>query len=204
MKLKKTCCLLLACVMLLGLLSACGGEGGPASNTPAPEYGYVAKYTELDGEFEGVSNATLSGDRIYFTSNVQDGEITESYPAYDENGNPVLDENGEPVMEEYTYPNYVTAVFSMDLTGGDVRRVPGFSPTVIPEGAQGGSWINNFKVSPDGKLIFIENIYYSIESGSGDTTDTDGTTDAGAASGHRPRGGGDSRRCARCGPGVQL
>ena len=183
MKLKKTCCLLLACVMLLGLLSACGGEGGPASNTPAPEYGYVAKYTELDGEFEGVSNAAISGDRIYFISNVQDGEITESYPAYDENGNPVLDESGEPVMEEYTYPNYVTAVFSMDLTGGDVRRVPGFSPTVIPEGAQGGSWINNFKVSPDGKLIFIENIYYSIESGSGDTTDTDGTTDAGAATG---------------------
>lgn len=175
MKLKKTCCLILALVMALGLLSACGGNGDGPANTPTPEYGYVAKYSQLDGEFEGIGNAAFSGGRIYFTSNVQDGEITESYPVLDENGNPVLDENGEPVIEEYSYPNYVTAVFSMDLTGGDIQRVPGFSPTVIPEGAQGGSWINNFKVSPDGKLIFVENVYYSIDTDTGAGTPATGT-----------------------------
>ena len=45
MKLKKTLCIVLALVMALGLLSACGGGG--TTNTPTPEYAYVANYTEL-------------------------------------------------------------------------------------------------------------------------------------------------------------
>lgn len=170
MKMKKTCCLVLALVLALGLLSACGGEGGP-TNTPAPEYAYVAKYTELEGEFEGMNNACFAGGRIYFMSSVQDGEITESYPSYDENGNPVLDEEGNPVMEEYTYPNYVTAIFSMDVSGGDLRRVGGYAPTEIPEGAQGGAWVSAFTASRDGRLIVAENVSYSTGSGEASGTD---------------------------------
>lgn len=164
MKMKKTCCLVLALVLALGLLSACGGEGGP-TNTPAPEYAYVAKYTELEGEFEGMNNACFAGGRIYFMSSVQDGEITESYPSRDENGNPILDENGEPVMEEYTYPNYVTALFSMNADGSDLKRVGSYAPTAIPEGAQGGSWVSAFTAAPDGRLIVAENVSYSTGSG---------------------------------------
>ena len=164
MKMKKTCCLVLALVLALGLLSACGGEGGP-TNTPAPEFAYVAKYTELEGEFEGMNNACFAGGRIYFMSSVQDGEITESYVSYDENGNPILDENGEPVMEEYTYPNYVTALFSMNADGSDLKRVGSYAPTAIPEGAQGGSWVSAFTAAPDGRLIVAENVSYSTGSG---------------------------------------
>ena len=164
MKMKKTCCLVLALVLALGLLSACGGEGGP-TNTPAPEFAYVAKYTELEGEFEGMNNACFAGGRIYFMSSVQDGEITESYPSRDENGNPILDENGEPVMEEYTYPNYVTALFSMNADGSDLKRVGSYAPTAIPEGAQGGSWVSAFTAAPDGRLIVAENVSYSTGSG---------------------------------------
>lgn len=164
MKMKKTCCLVLALLLALGLLSACGGEGGP-TNTPAPEFAYVAKYTELEGEFEGMNNACFAGGRIYFMSSVQDGEITESYVSYDENGNPILDENGEPVMEEYTYPNYVTALFSMNADGSDLKRVGSYAPTEIPEGAQGGSWVSAFTAAPDGRLIVAENVSYSTGSG---------------------------------------
>lgn len=164
MKMKKTCCLVLALVLALGLLSACGGEGGP-TNTPAPEFAYVAKYTELEGEFEGMNNACFAGGRIYFMSSVQDGEITESYVSYDENGNPVLDEEGNPVMEEYTYPNYVTALFSMNADGSDLKRVGSYAPTAIPEGAQGGSWVSAFTAAPDGRLIVAENVSYSTGSG---------------------------------------
>ena len=164
MKMKKTCCLVLALVLALGLLSACGGEGGP-TNTPAPEFAYVAKYTELEGEFEGMNNACFAGGRIYFMSSVQDGEITESYPSRDENGNPILDENGEPVMEEYTYPNYVTALFSMNADGSDLKRVGSYAPTAIPEGAQGGAWVSAFTAAPDGRLIVAENVSYSTGSG---------------------------------------
>ena len=164
MKMKKTCCLVLALVLALGLLSACGGEGGP-TNTPAPEFAYVAKYIELEGEFEGMNNACFAGGRIYFMSSVQDGEITESYVSYDENGNPILDENGEPVMEEYTYPNYVTALFSMNADGSDLKRVGSYAPTAIPEGAQGGSWVSAFTASRDGRLIVAENVSYSTGSG---------------------------------------
>lgn len=163
MKTKKICCLLLAGVMLLGLLSACGG--GDPTNTPPPEFGYVAKYTELKGDFEGMNNPVIYDGRIYFMTNIEDGEITESYPSYDEFGNPILDEDGNPVMEEYTYPNYVTAFMSMDLSGGDLQRVAGYTPSEIPEGAQGGSWVNSFAIAPDGKLVFLENVYYSIENG---------------------------------------
>ena len=173
MKMKKTCCLVLALVLALGLLSACGGEGGP-TNTPAPEFAYVAKYTELEGEFEGMNNACFAGGRIYFMSSVQDGEITESYPSRDENGNPILDENGEPVMEEYTYPNYVTALFSMNADGSDLKRVGSYAPTAIPEGAQGGSWVSAFTAAPDGRLIVAENVSYSTGSGEpGAATGTD-------------------------------
>ncbi len=179
MKLKKTCCLLLALVMALGLLSACGGGDGPV-NTPAPEYGYVAKYTELDGEFEGISSPNIVGERLYFMTNIEDGVITESYQSHDENGNPMFDENGEPVMEEYSYPNYVSAVYSVDLDGADAQRVSGYTPTEIPEGAQGGSWINSFKVAPNGELVFVENVYYSIEGGEGGEG---GGTDVGVATG---------------------
>ena len=59
-------------------------------------------------------------------------------------GGTVLDENGEPVMEEYTYPNYVTALFSMNADGSDLKRVGSYAPTAIPEGAQGGSWVSAF------------------------------------------------------------
>ena len=55
-----------------------------------------------------------------------DGQITETYPAYDEYGNPMYDENGEPVMEEYSYDNYVTGIFSMAEDGSDVQRFPGY------------------------------------------------------------------------------
>ena len=40
MKLKKTLCIVLALGMALGLLSA--GRGGGWTNTPTPEYAYVA------------------------------------------------------------------------------------------------------------------------------------------------------------------
>ena len=167
MKLKKTCCLLLALVMALGLLSACGGGDGPV-NTPTPEYGYVARYTELKGEFDGISSPNIVGERIYFLTNIEDGVITESYQSHDENGNPMFDENGEPIMEEYSYPNYVSAVYSVDLDGADAQRVSGYTPTEIPEGAQGGSWISSFKVAPNGELVFVENVNYSVEDEDGE------------------------------------
>lgn len=175
MKTKKICCLLLAGVMLLGLLSACGG--GDPTNTPPPEFGYVAKYTQLKGEFDGISNPNIVGERLYFMTNIEDGVITESYQSRDENGNPMFDENGEPIMEEYSYPNYVPAVYSVDLDGADAKRVEGYTPTEIPEGAQGGSWISSFKVAPNGELVFVENVNYSLEGGEG------GGTDVGVATG---------------------
>ena len=178
MKQKKTLCIVLALVMALGLLSACGGGG--TTNTPTPEYAYVANYTELSRDFSGVSNSVLSNGRIYFLTNVKGDPIVEQIPTYDDNGNPILDENGEPVMEEYTYDSWLPAIFSVKTDGTDLQRFEGYTAIETPENAEyGGSWVTGMCALPGGGFALIENVSYSIAAGSEDAAE-DGETEAAA------------------------
>lgn len=178
MKLKKTLCIVLALVMALGLLSACGGGG--TTNTPTPEYAYVANYTELSRDFSGVSNSVLSNGRIYFLTNVKGDPIVEQIPTYDDNGNPILDENGEPVMEEYTYDSWLPAIFSVKTDGTDLQRFEGYTAIETPENAEyGSSWVTGMSAMTGGGFALIENVSYSIAAGSEDAAE-DGETEAAA------------------------
>lgn len=178
MKQKKTLCIVLALVMALGLLSACGGGG--TTKTPTPEYAYVANYTELSRDFSGVSNSVLSNGRIYFLTNVKGDPIVEQIPTYDDNGNPILDENGEPVMEEYTYDSWLPAIFSVKTDGTDLQRFEGYTAIETPENAEyGSSWVTGMSAMTGGGFALIENVSYSIAAGSEDAAE-DGETEAAA------------------------
>ncbi len=178
MKLKKTLCIVLALVMALGLLSACGGGG--TTNTPTPEYAYVANYTELSRDFSGVSNSVLSNGRIYFLTNVKGDPIVEQIPTYDDNGNPILDENGEPVMEEYTYDSWLPAIYSVKTDGTDLQRFEGYTAIETPENAEySGSWVTGMCALPGGGFALIENVSYSIASGGDAAAEGDGSESSG-------------------------
>lgn len=178
MKLKKTLCIVLALVMALGLLSACGGGG--TTNTPTPEYAYVANYTELSRDLSGVSNSVLSDGRIYFLTSVKGEPIVEQIPTYDDNGNPILDEEGNPVMQEYTYDSWVPAIYSIALDGTDLKPFEGYSAIETPENAEyGGSWVTGMCALPGGGFALVENVSYSIASGGDAAAEGDGSESSG-------------------------
>lgn len=187
-KLKRTACLLLAAIMLLVLCSACGGDTPGAQETETPEYVYVASYTPVDVDVSYVNSSCYSGGRLYFLAEILDGQITESYQAYDEYGNPMYDENGEPVMEEYTYDNYTTGLFSMAEDGSDTKRMEGFTLSEIPEGYDGYVGVDSMFAAADGGLWVREsvNIWYYMNS-EGQIVDGNGNVigDAPASAGAR-------------------
>ena len=172
-KLKRGAALLIAAAMLLAL-AACGGDTPGAQETETPEYVYVASYSPIDMEINYVNTACYFNGRIYFVTDYVDGQITETYPAYDEYGNPMYDENGEPVMEEYSYDNYVTGIFSMAEDGSDVQRFPGYQGVELPEGYDGSSYVSSMFAGGD-RLYVLEsvNMSYSMNS-NGQIVDYDG------------------------------
>ena len=91
---KKAAALLLAAAMLLAL-AACGGDTPGAQETETPDFVYVASYSPVGGDIQYVNQSCYFNGRIYFVGDYLDGQRTESYPVYDENGEPLLDENGE-------------------------------------------------------------------------------------------------------------
>lgn len=180
MKMKKTLCVVLALVMALGLLSACGGGG--STNTPTPEYVYVANYQELSRDFNSINSSVLSGGRLYFLTTVKGEPVVEEIPTYDDNGNPVLDEDGNPVTEEYSYDSWVPALYSVALDGTDLKAYEGYSAIEAPAKAEySNSWINAMCAMPDGGFALVEDLSYSIDSKYVDAEEEEAEGEDGAA-----------------------
>lgn len=143
MRRKRIWALLLSTLLLLGLLSGCGqGEDdGGAIIT------YLPSYHKLEAEISSIGTACSSADTMYFMAYIPGGKA--SYvDAF--------------TGETYEYDTDQEALFRINLDGTGLTQMTGFSMTEIPEGREGGAYIENMLAGPDGALWLVEtvNTYY--------------------------------------------
>lgn len=170
MNMKRILSLLLAAVLLLGCLTACGKDSETqekkeqinktdADNTVIvkPKYAYKATYipvtTDNGDALNYVYRFCVCGDAAYYVGNYLTGMETLKDEA---TGEPIIDETtGEPVE----YENYDTGLFRMELASGQVTRLEGYSPREIPEGLEGDSDVRTIMAGPDGTIWTFEETY---------------------------------------------
>lgn len=141
---------LLAVVMLLGVLSACsasekGSNDGTKAETPSAnpnvsrldaqsvssKYAYAAEYIDLPDGIEYVGDSCIGESKLFFTASVVDGQ--ESY-------------TDAVTGETYTFDNYVTKLFCMDLATHECSAL-GDLDASDDENADEDGWIYDSYVS---------------------------------------------------------
>lgn len=163
---KKTIALLLALVMLVGIFAGCSKKGEsddpskPATNDPSQpatpgqqtssadaltaKYAYKAEYVAVEQELQYATLLCATGSHVYLTGEMLGDEITETDPS---------------TGEEYTYNDYVTGIFMLDLDTGEMAELDQFAMPEIPEGWEGSSNINTMKAAEDGTLWALVETY---------------------------------------------
>lgn len=148
---KRSLCLCLAAVLLLGLLGGCSGTKSASNETQdasgtvaettqtATQYAYQAKFYDLPEELNWIGESCVSGGLLYFTANVPRGE-EQSY----------TDESGET----YTYyDTYVECLFRFDPNDGTCEQLTAYVPE--PEDAaayQSNTSVQAMTAGADGTL----------------------------------------------------
>lgn len=168
MNAKRLLALALTPVLALSLLTGCGGnsEATPSQDQqptqtqkqesliPQAKYAYQAEYIPLRADngdqLSYVNEFALVGTSFYYFGEVSTG--TEAM--LDENGEPITDENGEAI----TYESYEECLFCLDLDTGAITRLEGFEKSPIPEGMEGGSYIQSILPGTDGTIWIQEQI----------------------------------------------
>lgn len=146
MKIKRITALLVSFLMLLSILSGCGEKEEESGNLIT----YLPTFHKLDEQITNVGTACSGLDVMYFIAYVPGG--TETY-------------TDQFTGETFDYQTDREALFRIKLDGTGLEEMTGFVKTEIPEGRQGGAYINNMLVGPDGSLWIIENIntyYYDL------------------------------------------
>ena len=146
MKIKRIIALLVSFLMLLSILSGCGEKEEESGNLIT----YLPTFHKLDEQITNVGTACSGSDVMYFIAYVPGG--TETY-------------TDQFTGETFDYQTDREALFRIKLDGTGLEEMTGFVKTEIPEGRQGGAYINNMLVGPDGSLWIIENIdtyYYDL------------------------------------------
>lgn len=149
MKFKRITALLVSCLLLLSILSGCGEKEAESDNLIT----YLPTFHKLDEQITNVGTACSGSDVMYFIAYVPGG--TETY-------------TDQFTGETFEYQTDREALFRINLDGTGLEEMTGFVKTEIPEGRQGGAYINNMLVGPDGSLWIIENIntyYYDLPEG---------------------------------------
>ncbi len=153
---KKTMAALLAAILCIGLLAACGKKEDPGTPTPGGEYVYRAEYLDLTGadvNITGVNNSCYTGGKLVFIAQVPDGMESETYT--------YIDENGEEQTETYEYEKSRSAMFSVNTDGTGLKELSGYVPTEIPQRDEGGGSANIEKMTADaqGNIWILESVY---------------------------------------------
>ena len=146
MKIKRIIALLVSVLMLLSILSGCGEKAEESGNLIT----YLPTFHKLDEQITSVGTACSGPDVMYFIAYVPGG--TETY-------------TDQFTGETFEYQTDREALFRINLDGTGLEEMTAFVKTEIPEGRQGGAYINNMLVGPDGSLWIIENIntyYYDL------------------------------------------
>jgi ABC-type glycerol-3-phosphate transport system substrate-binding protein len=140
---KKAAVVALSAVLLISMLSACGGKDNSQTENGSMVQGmvYVPEYISLPDDIGSVENISCFGDMIYLTvygpismgSGEQETETTE----------PDMEEAAF-IPEEYGYTFY-----NMKTDGTELTRMEEYTPIDIPEDKEGYIHINS--ICPDGE-----------------------------------------------------
>ena len=126
---------MMAAVLLATLIAGCKRNNDEESNNGVvtPEFVYVAEYMNLPDDVTDISNLTIIGEKLYFSSQV--------------------------MIDEETY-TYASKLFSMNIDGTGMAELANYSPGENPEGAMGSDNIQSFSSDGDGNLWVVETGYY--------------------------------------------
>ena len=137
----------------LCLASGCGGGGGGSGansgSVGEDEYVYVAEYSKLDCEAEGIGSIFTVGDKAYFTSY---GTIGQREPG---EGDP---QPGDPDYYEGMYDIWGETLYCLDVKTGESEKLDYYQPSGSEDENFNRS-LNGFAVNADGSLWVCENIY---------------------------------------------
>ena len=136
---KRTLALLLALLLLLTGLTACGG-GGKSETTP--EYVYVPTYYKLGGgsDIQGVNASAFGTNVLYLMVQKQDGTSTYIDPT-----------SGE----SWEHPVYKESLYRVDLATGEMKELSGYVSAAATK--DGYSGVSAMAVDANGTLWLIEN-----------------------------------------------
>ena len=163
MKTKRILSACLSAAVLISCLSGCNQpEADPKPEETTPQYAYKAEYlpmtTHTGENLQYVQGFCISGDKVYFSGNYQDGMIA----ATDElTGEPIMD---EATGEQLQYENYVDGIFVLDTKTKEITAFDHYEPAPIPEGLKGNSGIGALIAGEDDTIwIYEEQYTYSFD-----------------------------------------
>lgn len=137
---------LVICLLLVGC-SAAGGDpaaSGAASASTKPDasdsaslqYAYTAEYLPVELQMDGFNYSCINGNTLYMIGSDYSDSV-------DEDGN-----------YEYSEETFLATV---DLTTGEAKKLDWYTPIEIPEGFEGGSYVNYMTVADDGSIWIADN-----------------------------------------------
>ena len=169
MNMKKVIAFLLASLLLVGCLAGCSKEeskpGASGQTTSSSgkkptaeqqtgitaEYAYEAEYYSFPEEAQYINTAELSGNTVYFVTNIKDGQKSETYFYTDEEGNQQTGEN--------TYDVYRSVLMKMNIDTMEFSELDQFEMPAIPEGWEGDSNVESLRIAEDGTLWVLVSTY---------------------------------------------
>ncbi len=138
---RRAAALILALAMLLGL-AACGKDGKQGGEDQLlSSTVYVPQFLDMNIEgIEDISGGCVGEDWVYLIANKSE-ETTET----------------DPVTGE-TYPGYVynTYLYRLPLAGGEAEKLENYQMTALPEGTEGGVYIEKVTAGEDNTLWVTE------------------------------------------------
>lgn len=156
---KKLTALLLALVLALGL-AACGG--GDSKDGDAQELSgmvYVPSFIDFDADLSYIESGCSDGRNIYLAGSI-DTETEKTDP-----------ETGETYTE---YDSRYTIV-RVPLDGGEAAELENFSPSPLPDGAEGSVSLRDIRAGAEGTPWVTESMYtytFDLPAGFDETTDS--------------------------------
>lgn len=148
-KMSRVLCTLLAAVMLLLCLAACGGGD-------EDKYIYVPEYIEINQFYGGMDNVNVLDDVIYFTSSIP--VHADGAPLTDEEINEYFNSEG-PIStreaDKFADVSFVSKMFKVKTDGTELVELSDYTPPTV-SGDYSYAGLNKLSVDAQGNVWVLE------------------------------------------------